>query len=77
VLDDFRSLELVTNGKRQVYRSRLRQDKGHRAEWAAFSQAIISGGPAPIPYDQIFSVTRASFAALESIRSRQSILVGK
>jgi predicted dehydrogenase/threonine dehydrogenase-like Zn-dependent dehydrogenase len=77
VLDDFRSLELVINGKRQVYRSRLRQDKGHRAEWAAFSQAIISGGPAPIPYDQIFSVTRASFAALESIRSRQSILVGK
>jgi predicted dehydrogenase/threonine dehydrogenase-like Zn-dependent dehydrogenase len=77
VLDDFRSLELVTNGKRQVYRSRLRQDKGHRAEWAAFSQAIISGGTAPIPYDQIFSVTRASFAALESIRRRQSILVGK
>jgi len=77
VLDDFRSLELVTNGKRQVYRSRLRQDKGHRAEWTAFSQAIISSGPAPIPYDQIFSVTKASFAALESIRSRQSISVGK
>jgi predicted dehydrogenase/threonine dehydrogenase-like Zn-dependent dehydrogenase len=77
VLDDFRSLELVTNGRRQVYRSRLRQDKGHRAEWDAFSQAIIAGGPAPIPYDQIFSVTKASFAALESIRSRQSISLGK
>ncbi|MCK4898421.1 MAG: Gfo/Idh/MocA family oxidoreductase, partial [Anaerolineales bacterium] len=33
VLDDFRSLELVQNGKRQFQRARLRQDKGHRAEW--------------------------------------------
>jgi predicted dehydrogenase/threonine dehydrogenase-like Zn-dependent dehydrogenase len=77
VLNDFRSLELVNNGRRQVYRSRLRQDKGHRAEWDAFSQAIINGGPEPIPYDHIFRVTQASFATLESIRSRQTISLGK
>jgi predicted dehydrogenase len=77
VLNDFRSLELVNNGRRQVYRSRLRQDKGHRAEWDAFSQAIINGGPEPIPYDHIFRVTQASFATLESIRSKQTISLGK
>jgi predicted dehydrogenase/threonine dehydrogenase-like Zn-dependent dehydrogenase len=77
VLDDFRSLELVGNGKRQVYRSRLRQDKGHRAEWDAFSQAIIAGGPPPIPYEQLFSVTEATFAVLEAIRTRQPVSLGK
>ena len=77
MLDDFRTLELIANGKRHVYRSRLRQDKGHHAEWVAFSQAIINGGPPPIPYDQLFGVTQASFAALDSIRSRETISLGK
>ena len=40
VLDDYRSLELVQDGSRQVQRSRLRQDKGHQAEWAAFAAAL-------------------------------------
>jgi predicted dehydrogenase/threonine dehydrogenase-like Zn-dependent dehydrogenase len=75
VLDDFRNLELVNAGRRQVQRSRLRQDKGHQAEWSAFSQALIQGGPPPIPYNHLFGVTRASFAALESLRSNQTILI--
>jgi predicted dehydrogenase/threonine dehydrogenase-like Zn-dependent dehydrogenase len=73
VLDDFRSLELVAQGKRQVIRSLLRQDKGHRAEWEAFSQAIIAGNAPPIPYEQLFGVTEATFAALDSLRSRQPV----
>jgi predicted dehydrogenase len=76
VLDDFRTLELVSQGKRQVIRSLLRQDKGHRFEWEAFSQAIIDGGPPPIPYEQLFSVTEAMFAALNALRSRQPVLLG-
>ena len=73
VLDDFRTLEMVSEGKRQVIHSRLRQDKGHRAEWEAFSQAMISGGPPPIPYEQLFGVTEATFAAVDAIRSRQPV----
>jgi len=68
-LEDFRSLELVTSGKRKVFRSRLVQDKGHRAEWEAFARAIKSGGPPPIPYDQIFGVMRATFKAVAALRS--------
>jgi predicted dehydrogenase/threonine dehydrogenase-like Zn-dependent dehydrogenase len=75
VLDDFRTLELVSQGKRQVIRSSLRQDKGHRAEWEAFSQAIIAGGPPPIPYYQLFGVTQVTFAVLKSIRNRQPVKV--
>jgi predicted dehydrogenase len=68
VLDDYRSLELVQDGRRETVRSRLRQDKGHRAEWEAFVSAILSGGPPPIPYPHLFGVTRATFAALDALR---------
>ncbi len=37
VLDDFRRLETYHAGRRRVQRSWLRQDKGHQAEWEAFT----------------------------------------
>ncbi|GAB4499230.1 MAG: bi-domain-containing oxidoreductase [Anaerolineales bacterium] len=56
VLDDFRSLEMVRDGKRT--RKTGVQDKGHRAEMQALAQAILHGGAPPIPYAQIFGVMR-------------------
>ncbi len=76
VLDDFRTLELVSQGKRRVTHTRLRQDKGHQAEWEAFARAAIAGGPPPIPYEHLFSVTEATFAALEALHSRQAVALG-
>lgn len=73
VLDDFRSLELVTDGKRSRQRSRLRQDKGHKAEWEAFVKAIQTGGPPPIPYEDMIAVTKTSIAAVKSLRTQQSV----
>jgi len=75
VLDDYRSLETVQNGRRQVHRSRLRQDKGHHAEWEAFSMAITAGGPPPIPYEHLLGVTRATFAAMEAIRCGGTVTI--
>jgi predicted dehydrogenase len=72
VLDDFRSLEMVHKGNRKTLRSRLRQDKGHQAEWASFARAIIEGGDPPIPYEQLFGVAEATFAAVDALRSNQS-----
>ena len=72
VMDDFRSLELVHNGHRKTMRSRLRQDKGHQAEWEFFTHAIIEGGEPPIPYDQLFGVAETTIAAVESLRSRKT-----
>ncbi len=74
VLDDFRTLELVYNGRRQKAVSRLRQDKGHRAEWEAFSQAVVAGGMPPIPYEQLIGVTRASLAAVQALRSGERVV---
>ena len=75
VLDDFRKLELVANGKRSIITSRLRQDKGHRAEWEAFAHAITTGGLPPIPYSQLDGVTRATFAAVKALQTAEKITI--
>jgi predicted dehydrogenase len=67
VLEDFRTLELVRDGRRK--RVKKAQDKGWKAEWAAFASAIREGGAPPIPYEQLIGVTQATFAAVESMRS--------
>jgi predicted dehydrogenase len=66
VLDDFRELQCVHNGKRKVTKSRLRADKGHRGEWIALSQAIVSGGPPPIPFHELVNSTLATLALARS-----------
>jgi predicted dehydrogenase len=58
-----------------VLRSRLRQDKGHRAEWEAFIHAILRGGPPPIPYAHLLGVSRAAFAALDALRSGENVAI--
>lgn len=75
ILDNFRSLEMISKGHRTVVRSRLRQDKGHNGEWLAFSKAIIAGSPPPIPYDHLLGVTQATFSTVQSIRSHETVLI--
>lgn len=67
VLEDFRSLELRRGGKRRTIR-RLMQDKGHAAELHAFVEAVRTGGPSPIDTVTLASVSRATFAAMASLR---------
>lgn len=77
VLEDYRSLELLQNGQRQKFTARLRQDKGHQALWEAFVQAVRQGGQPPITYDHLLGVTRASFAALESLRQQADMEINQ
>jgi len=67
VLDDFRLLEMAKDGKREVVRDRFGQDKGHRAAWKAFLDAVRTGGPPPIAYTDLIEVTRATFKAVEGL----------
>jgi predicted dehydrogenase/threonine dehydrogenase-like Zn-dependent dehydrogenase len=62
VLEDFRRLELVRGGKTRVFRSLLRQDKGHRGEWQAFITAIQTGAQSPIPFREVVDTMLATFA---------------
>ena len=73
VLEDFRSLEMVRDGRRKTVRQA--QAKGWSEEWAAFSKAIRTGAGPTIPYEQLTGVTKATFAAIESLRSGKRVEV--
>lgn len=73
VLDDFRRLELVENGRRRVLQARLGQDKGHHGAWSAFLNAVRQGGQPPIPYQQLIGVTQAAFAVVQSLAENQPV----
>jgi hypothetical protein len=45
------------------------QDKGHAAALAAFVAAVKSGGPAPIPEDELIETSLATLAVRESLQS--------
>jgi len=67
VIDDFRTVITCRGGR--TLRTKLRgQDKGHRAEIAAFADALTGGGPAPIPWRELRAVTLASILAVRSLR---------
>jgi predicted dehydrogenase len=73
VLDDFHSLELIRDGKRERISSKLRQDKGHRQEWEVFAHSIQQGTPSPIDFQSIVATTLATFKALDSVRTGRPI----
>jgi len=70
VLEDFRRLELVRNGRKNITRSRWRQDKGHQAEWNAFVRSLQQPGIEPIPFEEIVGST------LATIRINDSVAIG-
>uniref|UniRef100_UPI0040485479 bi-domain-containing oxidoreductase n=1 Tax=Algoriphagus sp. TaxID=1872435 RepID=UPI0040485479 len=45
------------------------QDKGHQNQFLLLIQSIIKGGSQIIPIDEIVNTTKASFAAIESLRN--------
>jgi predicted dehydrogenase len=45
-----------------------RQDKGQEGCARAFLAAVASGGPAPIPFDELLEVARVSIAVSEAAR---------
>jgi predicted dehydrogenase/threonine dehydrogenase-like Zn-dependent dehydrogenase len=75
VLEDFRRLELVRHGCKQIFRSRFRQDKGHRAEMDAFASAVRNGSESPISFHEIVASTLATLRSAQSRSSEHSIAV--
>jgi len=69
VIDAWQHVELWRNGK--LERLSAKKDKGHREEFATFLSACRNGGPAPIPWDQLYGVAWASLTAMRSLREGQ------
>lgn len=67
-LDNFRSLKGF--GWRDFRKMNLwKQDKGQKPCVQAFMDAVVQGGPSPIPQEEIFEVARASVDIAQSLRS--------
>jgi len=75
VLEDFRQMEFVRGGRKQIVRSRWRQEKGHRNEWTAFEQAVQRGGESPILFEEIVCSTLATFRIEESLATGKRVAV--
>lgn len=65
IIDDFKKLTLADK-KVEVIKGE--QDKGYDKEVNAFVDAIKNGKESPIPFDELFLTTLASFKVIESIK---------
>lgn len=74
IIRDFKELEIHSTGKPHCRKS-FSQDKGQAGMVRAFIERVKLGGPPVISPEEIFAVIRATFAVLESLRTRQAISV--
>ena len=71
ILRDFKQLEI--HGSRKPFRKKLiNQDKGQARMVQAFVERVKSGGPPLIAPEEIARVTQCTFAAHESLKTRQA-----
>jgi predicted dehydrogenase len=70
-LDDFRSLQLASNGKLEEIKGR--QDKGHARELTLTTAAMLSGGAAPIPLAELVETTAITLAIEEALRTQKRV----
>ena len=66
VLDNWRTLRGF--GFKGFSRLKRKQDKGHFEQFRLLIDRVKNGGPALISFEEIVNTTRASFAAVESLR---------
>jgi predicted dehydrogenase/NADPH:quinone reductase-like Zn-dependent oxidoreductase len=71
VLEDFRRLELVRDGRRTTENSRFSQDKGHESELVAFLESVRGTSKLPLSFEDTVETM------LATLRIQQSIAVGK
>jgi predicted dehydrogenase len=55
-------------GTKGFSKLKTKLDKGHKAQFGAIVNKIKDGDIALIPYDELINVTKASFAAIQSLK---------
>ena len=71
VLDNWRRLEGY--GVKGFSRMKDGMDKGQKDEFKMLTERTEKGGEALIPFDSIVNTTKASFAAIQSLKERKWI----
>ncbi|TCV10497.1 putative dehydrogenase [Sphingobacterium alimentarium] len=71
VMDNFRVTEGF--GTKGFSKLKTKLDKGHHEQFRILVERIKNGGPSIIPFDEIINTTKASFAAIESLKNNSWI----
>jgi predicted dehydrogenase/threonine dehydrogenase-like Zn-dependent dehydrogenase len=71
-LDDYSTLQIYGRKKEKI---KSKQDKGFDAEINAFINAIMKGGPAPIPFSELVETTLVTFAIHQTLDTGQIIFL--
>ncbi len=67
VLDNWRNLKGY--GFKGFSKMKSKMDKGHKSQFELLVNQINSGGEALIPFDELINTTKASFAAIQSLKT--------
>jgi len=67
IMDNFRTT--VGYGFKGFSKLKTSLDKGHREQFRLLNDRLKGGGQPLIPFDEIINTTRASFAAIESLKN--------
>ncbi|MDM1500008.1 bi-domain-containing oxidoreductase [Myroides odoratimimus] len=68
IMDNFRKTEAF--GVKGFSKLKTSLDKGHKAQFFNLVSKIQKGGTPLIPFDEIINTTKASFAAIESLKNK-------
>lgn len=71
IMNNFTSVELIRGGKSKTYK--FNGNKGHKEEVVSFLNAIKTGDPLPINFEEEYYVSAATFAAMESLEKNCAI----
>lgn len=71
ILDNFRTLEGY--GFKNFSKLKTQQDKGHRTQFQQLLESVKSGGEPIIPLAEILNTTKATLAAIESLKRKEWI----
>lgn len=71
ILDNWR--KLYAYGVKGFSKMGGSMDKGHKNEFKLLTEMVVKGGKALIPFDEIINTTKASFAAIESLKQNSWI----
>ena len=71
ILDNWRILRGY--GTKGFSKKKTKLDKGHQNQFRLLVESIQKGGPSIIPFDEIVNTTKASFAAIQSLKEKRWI----
>ena len=69
IIDNWRTL--TGFGVKGFSKKKTKLDKGHKTQFRLLNESVQNGGKPIIPFDEIINTTRASFAAIQSMKENR------